>query len=206
MSFTDYDGNTYNTVTINSAVWARKNLLVTHFRDGTAITNVTNLTPDQRDVWFKGDTPAYCYYQDSSAFGTIYGCLYNYAAVASSKHLAPTSYHVATNAEWTALATYLGASTGGILKSTGDTYWEDPNTGATNAQTFDGLPGGFRDAEGDYDRLGQSADFWTATADSADGYFDRGFAYSRSIVFDSATIKSTFASIACGMSVRVVHD
>ncbi len=39
----DYDGNTYNSVTIGAQVWMKENLKVTHYnRNGDPIPNVTD--------------------------------------------------------------------------------------------------------------------------------------------------------------------
>lgn len=38
----DYDGNTYNSVTIGTQVWMKENLKVTHYRNRDPIPNVTD--------------------------------------------------------------------------------------------------------------------------------------------------------------------
>jgi len=37
--FFDYDGNIYNSITIGTQVWAKQNLIVKHYRDGTPLNN-----------------------------------------------------------------------------------------------------------------------------------------------------------------------
>ena len=66
--------------------------------------------------------------------------------------LAPAGWHVASDAEWTTLTTFLGGENlaGGKLKSTGtievgDGLWYSPNIRATNEVGFSALPGGWRD-------------------------------------------------------------
>jgi uncharacterized protein (TIGR02145 family) len=65
--------------------------------------------------------------------------------VNDSRNLAPTGWHVTTNAEWTNLITYLGSESvaGGKLKEIGTEHWDSPNTGASNTIDFNGLPGGY---------------------------------------------------------------
>jgi hypothetical protein len=43
-----------------------------------------------------------------------------------------------------------GIITGGSLKITGTTYWNPPNTGATNLTQFSAIGGGYRDQTGAY--------------------------------------------------------
>ena len=137
---TDIDGNVYQTVTIGTQVWMVENLKTTRYIDGTAIPLDTNSS-----TWGGLTTPGYCWYNDSAIYGNTYGALYNWYAVNTGK-LAPAGWHVPTDSEWTVLTTYLGGETvaGGKLKDTGTTYWQSPNTGATNASGFLALPGGFR--------------------------------------------------------------
>jgi uncharacterized protein (TIGR02145 family) len=140
-------------VTICNQVWATKNLDVTTYSDGTVIPQVTDQT-----AWANLTTGAWCYYNNDPANGAIYGKIYNWYAAAGiydaaslanpalRKNLAPTGWHVPTDAEWTILTTCLGGESvaGGKMKETGKTHWTSPNTGATNSSGFSGLPGGFR--------------------------------------------------------------
>jgi len=82
-------------VTIGTQVWMVENLNVTHYRNGDPITNVTDNTQ-----WFNLTTEAYCDY-------TGYGRIYNSYAVQDSRNIAPTGWHVPSDAEWTILSDYL---------------------------------------------------------------------------------------------------
>ncbi len=55
---TDIDGNVYQIVTIGTQVWMAENLKVTHYRNGDAISNVTDNT-----TWRFLTYGAYCEYQ-----------------------------------------------------------------------------------------------------------------------------------------------
>ena len=105
-----------------------------------------------------------------------YGRLYNWYAVADSRNIAPTGWHVPSDAEWKQLEMYLGMSQseadglavrgtteGGKMKEAGTTHWLNPNTGATNESGFSGLPGGYRGYNGSYYGIGGIADFWSST-------------------------------------------
>ena len=147
-SVSDIEGNTYKTVQIGTQVWMAENLRTTKYNDGEQIDNVVDFTE-----WEGLTTGAYCWYgNNATSYKEIYGGLYNWFAVSTGK-LCPTGWHVPTDAEWTALSTYLGGKeiAGGKLKETGTSHWEGPNTGATNASGFTALPAGVRNVWGDPD-------------------------------------------------------
>jgi uncharacterized protein (TIGR02145 family) len=91
--------------------------------------------------------------------------LYNWYAVNDSRGLAPSGYHVPSDAEWSILSNYLGGESvaGGKMKETGTTHWNSPNTGATNSSGFTGLPGGFRKNSGTYFSIRIDEDWWSST-------------------------------------------
>jgi uncharacterized protein (TIGR02145 family) len=83
-----------------------------------------------------------------------YGLLYNWYAASKNGgtgegSIAPTGWHVPSNAEWDTLVTYLGGSmvAGGKLKEIGFVHWDDPNTGADNSSGFTAIGGGNRVVE-----------------------------------------------------------
>lgn len=156
ITVTDIDGNVYPTVTIGGAVWMAENLRTTKYNDGTLIT--TGLDPVS---WATNTTGAYTIYDNLTTNNTTYGKLYNWYAVHTGK-LAPTGWHVATEAEFATLITNLGgaAIAGGKMKST-STLWDSPNTGATNSSGFNGLPGGYFSYLGTgFNSLGSIGYFW----------------------------------------------
>jgi uncharacterized protein (TIGR02145 family) len=158
---TDVDGNVYHTVTIGTQVWMVENLKTTHYKDSTAIPNLTDAT----EWTSSSSTHAYCSYKNSNNADTIkvYGYLYNWFAVNSGK-LCPAGWHVPTDAEWTTLITYLGGEgvAGGKLKETGTAHWANPNTGADNSTGFFALPGGDRTNYGDF-TMGYQGYWWSST-------------------------------------------
>ena len=156
---TDIDGNTYQTVKIGEQWWMAENLKVTHYRNGDAIPNVTNDT-----TWSDLTTSAYCNYNNNSSNATTYGRFYNWYAVNDSRNIAPTGWHVPSDAEWQTLVDYLGGDAGGKMKETGTTHWNSPNTGATNESGFTALPGGCRRySSGSFSSMRSTASFWSST-------------------------------------------
>lgn len=56
----DIDGNVYDTVQIGTQIWMVQNLAVTHFKDGTPLTNVEDET-----AWAALETEGYCAYDNN---------------------------------------------------------------------------------------------------------------------------------------------
>jgi uncharacterized protein (TIGR02145 family) len=193
---TDKDGNTYNTVTIGAQVWMVENLKTTKCNDGTAIPLVTD-----NAEWATLTTAGYAWNNDDeTTYKNTYGALYNWYAVDTGK-LCPAGWHVATDAEWTTLTTYLGGESvaGGKLKEAGTTHWCDPNIGATNESGFNGLPGGGRTDVTFLSGCGWGL-WWTATEAEATTAFNR-------VIFDNETVVNRVDNNrGFGMSVRCVKD
>lgn len=197
-TMTDQDGNIYKTVTIGTQTWMAENLRTTTYNDGTAIPNVAD-----EDEWGSLTTGAYCNYNNTNSVDIIatYGRLYNWYAVNTGK-LAPTGWHVPTDAEWTELTDYLGETNfaGGKLKETGATHWYSPNEGATNETGFTALPGGGRGGRGDFDGI-VSAGFWWSATESTDYY-----AWYRSMYNVTSNVLRSSYNQGFGFSVRCVRD
>jgi uncharacterized protein (TIGR02145 family) len=156
----DIDGNVYKTVIIGTQNWMAENLMVTHFRNGDPVVNVSDNT-----AWANLTKPAFCWYNnDEATYKNTYGAIYNWYTVGNNM-LCPEGWHVPSDAEWSELTSYLGgfSLSGGKLKETGLTHWQKPNTKATNESGFTGLPGGFRDYTGDFRLLGKVGYFWSST-------------------------------------------
>lgn len=95
---TDIDGNIYPTVTIGNKVWMGANLRVTRYRNGDAISLVTDST-----AWRKNLTGGYCYYNNDTTQTITYGLLYNWYAINDKRNIAPEGWHIATDEEIKAL-------------------------------------------------------------------------------------------------------
>jgi uncharacterized protein (TIGR02145 family) len=194
--FTDIDGNIYDTVAIGTQVWMKQNLKVSKYRNGnTILTNLSNSS------WQGATSGAYAIYNNTAANDSMYGKLYNWYAVADSRGLCPTGWHVPSDAEWTTLENYLGGSSvaGGKMKAVSP-LWLSPNTGAINTSGFTGLPGGYRFNSGTYNNVGLSGYWWSSTQFSTPNAWYRYLYYNYGGVsrFDSAK--------SYGFSVRCVRD
>lgn len=103
--------------------------------------------------------------------GCGYGLLYNWYAATDVRNIAPAGWHVPTIYEFQTLADAIGANgiydgantIGGKLKEIGFTYWNSPNTDATNEVYFNARGTGSRSTNGIYSSLKHTGSFWTTT-------------------------------------------
>jgi len=154
-TITDYDGNVYQTVTIDDQVWMKENLKSLHYADGTPINGVLS-------------------YNNDDNLAEIYGRLYNWNATMNNSNqeeaqgVCPDEWHVPAIGEWANLSQYLGGDNiaGGKMKEEGTEHWLYPNTGATNESGFTGLPAGEK-----YDNtfwlMGKAAVLWSSSETSS---------------------------------------
>lgn len=194
---TDFDGNEYDTVVIGTQVWLKQNLKVTHYNDGMPIPNVT-----ADSIWSALTTGARSYYDnDSLAYDSVYGPLYNWYVVASN-NICPLGWHVSTNAEWQTLETYLGGIgvAGGELKEAGVEHWSAPNSGASNSTGFTGLPGGVRTNSGVYDFMNENGMWWTSTP------YNSTMSWTTYLYYLNAAVDHNPCYFKYGLSVRCVKD
>lgn len=130
------DGQTYKYIQIGTQIWMAENL--------------------------NYDTISSWVYDNNSSNAVIYGRLYAWETACK---VCPDGWHLPDSGEYGTLINYLGgpAVAGGGMKRTGTTYWNYPNTGATNTSGFSALPGGLRRYYdgGWFDCIGDFAGFWT---------------------------------------------
>ncbi|MEI6089550.1 MAG: FISUMP domain-containing protein [bacterium] len=183
-------------------IWMGCNLDVDKYRDGTPIPEVTDST-----IWANLRSGAWCYYNNDTSLGAIYGKLYNWYAVNDPRGLAPYGWHIPTEAEWTELENCLGGSTtaGGKLKSTGtieagDGLWHSPNEGATNAFGFSALPGGYRGNNGLFYNMAYLGYWWSNTE------YNTGYAWIRGLDYYYSYINKYIDRKEIGFAVRCIRD
>lgn len=138
---------------------------------------------------------------------SIYGYLYNGYSILDS-NFAPVDWSVPTKSDYDALINYIdissdefGSSTaGGPLKSTGTTYWNSPNAGATNSTGFSMYGSGQRSGvSGNFGQLNVIA--FTATKTKT---IDELQLYGYNLYSDYAWIYSFAADERQGYSVRLI--
>jgi uncharacterized protein (TIGR02145 family) len=195
---TDYDGNSYNTVTIGTQCGMTSNLHTSHFNNGTAIQDVTIASGN----WTNETTSAQCSINDNGGNDATYGKLYNAYVVNSSNEVCPVGWRVPNNTDWNTLLSYVDGTNaaGGPLKTV--TLWNSPNTGATNASYFSAVPGGDRDpSSGGDEGPGYHAYIWSSTINNANFNYSLYISYN----YGNASLNST-TPIKEGCSIRCIHD
>jgi uncharacterized protein (TIGR02145 family) len=196
-SVTDQEGNLYKTVVIGNQEWMAENLKTSIYRNGEPIENVSENTS-----WAALYTGGWCHYNNDSQYECPYGKLYNWYAVADSRNLCPTGWHVPVSSDWLILSDYLGGASvaGGKLKNTENFYWSSPNLNATNEYGFSGIPGGNRIAIGNFTNLSFSGDFWSGTEDGNDGALFYNLNNNGSLLITYGGLKKD------GFAVRCIKD
>jgi len=208
-SVTDIDGNIYPTVQMCNQVWTAKNLNVSHYRNGDVIPQVTDSI-----TWANLTTGAWCYYENNTSNGLIYGKLYNWYAVNDPRGLAPIGYHIPSDMEWNVVINCLGGgnSAAGYMKEVSFIHWGNPGNGyngGNNSSGFTALPGGFRlDSSyelgnmlyGVFDNVQTGGFWWTSTDTNSPS------AWVYDMAFESDGIERYDAGKAWGFSVRCVKN
>jgi uncharacterized protein (TIGR02145 family) len=193
--FTDNrDGNYYTTVQIGTQCWMKENLK--WLPNVSPSANGSNTSPYYYVYDYQGTSVSAA---KATANYQTYGVLYNWPAALNA---CPEGWHLPTDNEWTVLTDYLGGSSvaGGKMKTTGTTHWQSPNTGATNSSGFSGLPGGYRNGNGNFYSLGSYGYWWSSTEGSSTD------AWYRTLSYDNASAYRNSYNKERGRSVRCVRD
>ena len=186
---TDYDNNVYATVLIGEQCWMRENLRVTHFADGTAISNALTTSTSE---------PRYYNAGTSAAETETFGLLYN---VAAARH--------GTQSNYTDNAYYCGQSANNLAKALSATeYWQISDVScavgndlsANNITLFEARPAGSYD--GSFNGLYTQGFFWTT---SRNGSSNSDCVY-WTLSYDNAVFSSNYTTSEKGFSVRCVKN
>ncbi|MFA6572067.1 MAG: FISUMP domain-containing protein, partial [Bacteroidota bacterium] len=183
-----------DSVIIGNQVWMSRNLDVVCYRNGDTIPEVKD--PDD---WAKLTTGAWCWYNNDSTMGAIYGRLYNWFAVSDPRGLAPGEWHIPNDIEWTNLTDNLGGENfaGSKLKEAETSHWQLPNEGSTNESGFTGLPGGWRGAYGTFDNNETDAYWWSTVENNSEYALYRNIYYRSIIVYRDYYYKRAGLSVRC---------
>jgi len=217
---TDIDGNVYHTVKIGTQTWMLENLKTTKYRNGEIITNET-----RGFMYWTGIGGKWCDYGNSSVYATKFGHLYNGYAIRDTRNIAPTGWHIPTQAEWTTLQNYLIANgynydstttSNKIAKSlaAGTNWFTFSDIGSVgydlnknNSSGFTALPSGIRyittDNSNGFTLQGSDCYFWTSTT-SAAMYDNRN--YITRISYEINYLGDGLVSWEYGCSVRCIKD
>ncbi len=184
-------------VKIGTQEWTNKNLNVATFKNGDAIPEVK--TPL---AWVKAEEegkPAWCYYDNDSQNGDKYGKLYNWYAVTDPRGLAPSGWHIPSDAEWTKLTDYLGGEDAAGNKMKSKDGWKENGNGS-NESGFSALPGSFRYYGGAFFGIGYYGYWWSSTQGSTVN------AWTRRLGYDNGVVDRFNYGKDYGLSVRCLRD
>jgi len=184
-------------VKIGNQIWMSGNLDVERFRNGDIIPQAQS-----KRQWRKAGAagqPAWCYYGIDPVFGVKYGKLYNWYAVVDPRGLAPEGWHIPSEEDWDVLTDAVDGKSLAGLKLKSKTDWKGDGNG-NNISNFNGLPGGFRNAEGIFEFMGEYGKWWSSkSGDSRNAwclYLYHGY---------KMTLKD-YLSKSYGLSVRCIKD
>lgn len=201
---TDYDGNVYPAVKIGDQIWMAENLKVTHYSDGTAISNVVDGTE-----WNNLALTDKAYSYENNSVDSDYGIFYTHSAAVNGagssdsnpsgiQGVCPVGWHIPSVAEFDQLTLSGNAN---VLKETGTTHWLAPND-SNNETGFTALGGGFRNSLGQFIELKESGNWWSSEIRT--NYPHQAFGFEIGLTGFEAY--STIKSLDSGLSVRCVKD
>lgn len=167
-------------------------------------------------LWSGLTTGGYTQYEFDNQYDAVYGKLYNYYAVADSRNVCPSGWHVPTNNDWNTLTLYLDPEAdttlvdqsfsesqstvaGGRLKST-STNWQVPNVYATDEIHFSAQPSGVVDSLGTSAGMQIITSFWSSLSEGTDN------AYTRSVSYGSGRLRKFSENKHKGNAIRCIKD
>jgi uncharacterized protein (TIGR02145 family) len=209
-TLSDIDGNQYKVLKIGNQVWMTEDLRVTHYANGDEIERVKGTNAYE----VVNDPHYYFVFDDDDQNSQIFGNLYTWGTVSDSRKIAPAGWHVPSHEEWIELQKHLGMSDqqvslvcddqndlGGALKDASTSYWNSPNSGASNSSGLSLKGGGFRSYKNtgfvNYKKVGA---YWSSTS------FDSQEAWYRHLYNDRSSLCSRTGNKKYGFAIRCVKD
>jgi uncharacterized protein (TIGR02145 family) len=211
---TDIDGNKYDAVRIGEQVWMSMNMRTTHFADGTAIAEGSEISYEDA-FRYAPDKPegikGYVYNWKAAMHGTG-GTVENPSGV---QGVCPDGWHLPSEAEWQQLTDYLSSHSEYVCSGTGenvakslayDREWDQCSVGCAvghnqndnNATGFSAVPVGYY--PGLFTNYGCSASFWSATE------VDSVSAMGVNMYMSDSLVHRTICNKVGGFSVRCVRN
>lgn len=201
----DIDGNEYATIRFGNYEWMAENLKTSRFCNGDSI-----LHEPEPIEWSKLNSAAWSHFDNNPQFDFAVGKLYNGFSAIDSRNICPCNWRVPTEEDWDILiSAYSGTMRAGdFLKSEvtnrsssdPDWYWQPENFGANNSSGFSSLPGGERSHYGEFNWMGVTGQWWSASEGAGGGL--RAYA----MVFMVGSTSKGNINRKSGLSVRCVRD
>ncbi len=210
--FDTRDNQSYATVKIGTQCWMQENLNV-----GQLMYGSDYFQGQYYDEWACSDNgiiEKYCYgfsiidydYSNCDIYGGLYTWyeMMQYVETEKAQGICPKGWHIPSRGEWSLLIEYLGGTTvaGGKMKMTGTSFWNSPNTNATNSSGFSALGAGNGFA---FDNMKEYGLFWTSTAkenpqtldDLYDAWACELLSSSEGVIFNNYFSKLNAYSVRC---------
>jgi len=196
--------DTIKSIKIGNQVWMSENLNLTNFRNGDTIPEAKTI--DEFILACNNGNPCWCYYENESKNGIIYGKIYNYYAVIDKRILAPAGWHIPSDAEWKRTIDFLGGNKIAAKYMKSEKGWSKGKK-STNSSKFSALPGGELNGgyaennfEATFTNVGKYCCFWASDKSSMFGKPNRCYNYDS----DEVTLKSSFLNY--GFYCRCIKD
>jgi uncharacterized protein (TIGR02145 family) len=106
---------TESKIKIGGQIWMNKNLDIATFRNGDPIPEAK--TPEEWRKAIDNKKPAWCYYENDSKNGKIYGKLYNWFAINDSRGLAPEGWRIPNKVDLEVFHSFLGENYASKIRS-----------------------------------------------------------------------------------------
>jgi uncharacterized protein (TIGR02145 family) len=191
----------YPFIKLCNDTWMLKNLAVRTYRNGDSIPVITDPTQ-----WSNLTTGAMCwFYNNPTAYDSIFGPMYNWYAVNDPRGIAPVGWHVASDKEWRTASECVGGDSIAAIKMRDTSnlwnYTLPFPVYADNASGFTALPGGLREVNGTYQSLGSDGGFWWTSTQTT-----INTAWARLLAYDGAFIIYYDSDNKNGYYIRCVKD
>jgi len=144
---------TFKSVKIGNQIWMAENLNVERFRNGDPIPQAK--TDKEWKMAGKNKQPAWCYYDNNSKNGKIYGKLYNWYAVNDPRGLEPEGWQLPSKRDFETLLRNAGGS--------GTNAYHALKSGGSSG--FNALFGGWRNRNGSFNDIGLTGNWWSSSED-----------------------------------------
>jgi uncharacterized protein (TIGR02145 family) len=191
----DIDGNKYHSVSIDTQVWLKENLKVTHYANNEIIatTNEINL-----DISNEIEPKYQWSYAGNDENVKLYGRLYTWYTLSDSRGVCPTGWHIPNEDEWESLIIYLGGNNmaGLKLKDNSHQLWGADDI-SNNESGFSALPGGGRISSGEFKNIGLMGIWWSSSQASDKEAWDKYLYYVAGHINTFNENKSEGNSVRC---------
>ena len=192
-----YTKNKVKQICSEIRTWSLRNFNEDRFANGDVIPEARSA--EEWKIAAEKKQPAWCYYNNDPANGEQFGKLYNFYAVTDPRGLNTISTSLPNDGDWVVLINFLGGEHEAVEKmkfgGSDSIAWENGN--GNNSSGFNALPGGYRDINGNFSRIGNYGIWWSNSSIDE----DRASAFSISSI-DNFIIKSEHEK-GYGYSVRL---